>query len=428
MSFFLISGIEIPLILNLIKMKNLYIQILLGILIVISCSKDSEEMLDQSNSQVNQQTESTNSSNTSTTNTSSGTTSTNTSSGTTSTNTSSQSETFDRGTILSNYSENIIIPRYNIFKSSMDNLKNSIETFKTSPTSENYDLLQNDWIDAYKKWQYVEMFNISKAEEIMYNLKMNTYPVSKERIDNNIDTEKTDLSNPNDWSSQGFPGLDYLMHGIAENKDAVIELYSTNSKYGDYLSTLGNLMSDITNSVVEDWISYKETFNTSIENTATSAFNMMVNDFVFYFEKGLRTNKIGIPAGRFSSLPLPEKIEAYYYSKNGFGNLSKTLVLEARQAATEFFTGSNSEGVKGPSYSSYLDYLETEIGPTVETKLEEAKVSLDNLQDNFIAQIADNNTLMLLAFDALQTIVVNLKTDMLSNFNIAVDYTDADGD
>jgi hypothetical protein len=380
-------------------------------------------MIDQSSSQVYQQTESSNSSNTS-----SGTTSTNTSSGTTSTNTSSQSETFDRGTILLNYSENIIIPRYNIFKLSMDNLKNSIETFKSSPTSESYDLLQNDWIDAYKKWQYIEMFNISKAEEIMYNLKMNTYPVSKERIDNNIDTEKTDLSNPNDWSAQGFPGLDYMMHGIAENKDAVIELYSTNSKYGNYLSTLGNLMSDVTNSVVEDWSSYKDTFNTSIENTATSAFNMMVNDFVFYFEKGLRTNKIGIPAGRFSSLPLPEKIEAYYYSKNGFGNLSKTLVLEARQAATDFFTGSNSEGVRGPSYSTYLDYLETEIGPTVETKLEEAKVRLDILQDNFINQIDDNNTLMLQAFDALQTIVVNLKTDMLSNFNIAVDYTDADGD
>jgi hypothetical protein len=385
-------------------------------------------MFDQSSSQVYQQTAGSNSSNTSSTNSSSGNTSTNSSSGNTSTNSSSQSETFDRGTILLNYSENIIIPRYTIFKSSMDNLKNSIDTFKSTPSSDNFDLLQNNWIDAYKKWQYVEMFNISKAEEIMYNLKMNTYPVSKERIDNNIDAEKTDLSNPNDWSAQGFPGLDYMIHGIAENKDAVIELYSSNSKYGDYLSTLGNLMSDITNSVVEDWNSYKDTFNTSIENTATSAFNMMVNDFVFYFEKGLRTNKIGIPAGRFSSLPLPEKIEAYYYSKNGFGNLSKTLVLEARQAATEFFTGSNSEGIKGPSYSTYLDYLETEIGPTVETKLEEAKVRLDNLQDNFITQIDDNNTLMLLAFDALQTIVVNLKTDMLSNFNIAVDYTDADGD
>ena len=53
---------------------------------------------------------------------------------------------------------------------------------------------------------------------------------------------------------------------------------------------------------------------------------------------------------------------------------------------------------------------------------------IDELQDNFLTQISENNTLMLVAFDALQTIVVNLKTDMLSNFNVAVDYTDADGD
>ena len=108
-------------------MKNLYIKLLLAVLIVISCSKDSDEMFDQSSSQVYQQTAGSNSSNT---------TSTNSSSGTTSTNSSSQSETFDRGTILLNYSENIIIPRYTIFKSSMDNLKNSIDTFKSTPSSD----------------------------------------------------------------------------------------------------------------------------------------------------------------------------------------------------------------------------------------------------------------------------------------------------
>ena len=46
--------------------------------------------------------------------------------------------------------------------------------------------------------------------------------------------------------------------------------------------------------VVDDWTTYKAEFR-SFDNTATSAFNMMVNDFVYYFEKGLRTNKIGIP-------------------------------------------------------------------------------------------------------------------------------------
>ena len=106
---------------------------------------------------------------------------------------------------------------------------------------------------------------------------------------------------------------------------------------------------------------------------------MMVNDFVYYFEKGLRTNKIGIPAGRFSSTPLPDKIEAYYYSKNSFGNLSKTLALEARKGAEELFLGLNSDGVEGPSYKSYLDYLETEIGTNVKTKLEEASIRIDDL-------------------------------------------------
>jgi hypothetical protein len=211
-------------------MKHLHIKIFIALIVIVSCSKDSDEDYGQNSSQSNVQTTTNNFTGT-TTGTTSGTT-TGTTSGTTTDSSSSQGDTFDRGSILANYSENIIIPRYNTFKSSMDILKNSIETFVNSPNSDNYDALQSDWIDSYKKWQYVEVFNISKAEEIMFGLKMNTYPVSKERTDNNIDEGKTDLTNPNDWSAQGFPGLDYMLHGIAETKDAVIELYSSESKYG----------------------------------------------------------------------------------------------------------------------------------------------------------------------------------------------------
>ena len=232
-------------------MKNLYIKISLIILVVVSCSKDSDEGYSQSNSQSTVQTNTNNTSPSTTGTTTANTTGTTTANttGTTTANTtgsSSQADTFDRGSILENFSENIIIPRYNNFKSSMDNLKNSIEAFVNTPNSENYDALQNNWIDSYKKWQYVEVFNISKAEEIMYGLKMNTYPVGKERIDNNIEEGKTDLTNPNDWVAQGFPGLDYMLHGIAQTKDAVIELYNSDSKYGNYLLTLGSVMNENT--------------------------------------------------------------------------------------------------------------------------------------------------------------------------------------
>ena len=403
-------------------MKSKILKILFSILVVISCSKDSDEVSYQVNTQTNQ------SSNTSSSSSSNTSTDSSSTSGSTSTDSSSQNDNFDRSSILINYSENIIIPRYNTFKVSMDNLKNTIDTFITSPTVENYDLVQLNWTEAYKKWQYIEVFNIGKAEQIMFNLTMNTFPVSKERIDSNIENEKTDLTNPNDWAAQGFPGIDYMLHGIADNKESVIEIYNSNTKYSGYLSTLASTMSTNTDIVVEDWVTYKDSFNSSYENNSTSAFNMMVNDFVFYFEKGLRTNKIGIPAGRFSSQPLPDRIEAYYFSKNGFGNISKVLALESRNGAEDLFLGKDSSGNEGASYKTYLDYLDTNIGSSVQTKLLSAKDAIDALDDNFLDQINNNNTLMLVAFDALQTIVVNLKTDMLSNFNVAVDYTDADGD
>ena len=411
-------------------MKYKTLKILFSILVIISCSKDSDEVSYQLSSETNQSTNtSSNTSSNSSSTAGSTSTSSSTTAGSTSTGSSSQNDNFDRSSILINYSENIIIPRYNTFKISMDNLKNSIDTFTSSPTIENYNLVQLNWTEAYKKWQYVEVFNIGKAEEIMFNLTMNTFPVSKERIDSNIENEKTDLTNPNDWAAQGFPAIDYMLHGIADNKESVIEIYNSNTKYSGYLNTLVSSMSANTDIVVEDWETYKDSFNSSYENNATSAFNMMVNDFVYYFEKGLRTNKIGIPAGRFSgSQKLPEKIEAYYYSKNSFGNLSKTLVLEAILAVENIFLGKNSEGTEGPGYKSYLDYLNSDIGSIVVSRFEESKEDLNKLDENFITQIETDNTSMLYFFDILQKIVVNFKTDMLSNFNIAVDYTDADGD
>ena len=397
-------------------------------LYIFSCSKDSSD--DNIISQVqNSQTTSATPNTTDSSSTSSSTSSTSSSSSSsTGSSTTTQASSFDRGTILENYADNIIIPKYNDFKNIVDELKTAVDNFAETPNISNYDLLHEKWVESYKKWQYVEMFNIGKAEEIMFYNKVNTYPANEIRINNNIDENKTDLSNPNDWPAQGFPGIDYMIHGIGSTKQSVIDKYLSESKYGIYLKTLVNEMSTTTNTVVEDWSTYKTSFIASFENTATSAFNMLTNDFVFYFEKGLRTNKIGIPAGRFSTSPLPDRVEAYYSSKNSFEDISKTLALESRKAAEDLFLGRASNGDLGPSYKSYLDYLETDLGGTLVTKLDAAKTALNELEDNFINQINNDNNKMLLAFDALQTIVVNFKTDMLSNFNIAVDYVDADGD
>ena len=342
---------------------------------------------------------------------------------------------FDRSAVLKNYADNIIIPRLNNFRSSVDYLRESVDAYVDSPEIATYTELHNSWLEAYINWQYVEMFNIGKAEEIMFFSKTNTYPVNEGRIQENINNEKTDLSNPNDWSCQGFPGLDYMIHGIADSENEIINQYIQNPLNGKYLKVVINELNDNTDLVLNDWNTYRNTFVNSVENTATSAFNMLTNDFVYYFEKGLRTNKIGIPSGVFSNNPLSNKVESYYSSKNGIEDVSRDLIENALNAVDLVFQGkSSNQSPVGPSFKTYLDFIKAnnvsadDIGSIVVNKIQTANQKILDLNKNFINQVENDNGKMLAAFDALQTIVVNLKTDMLSLFNVAVDYTDADGD
>ena len=342
---------------------------------------------------------------------------------------------FDRSTILNNYVSNIIIPRYGDFKVALDGLKIAVDDFTQTPNTGNLQKLHDDWLESYKKWQHIEMFNIGKAEELMYLQKMNAYPADNSRIEANVSSEKTDINSPNDFTSQGFPAIDYLIHGVATDFESVSNVYSNDSKYGNYLKVLVDVMVKNTSDIIQDWSSTKDSFIQSSGNSNTSSLNMITNDFVYYFEKGLRANKIGIPAGRYSGGDaLPTKVEAYYSSKNAFQDVSKILAMEAVTASENFFTGKSLTGAMGASLKTYLDYIHASdvnkenLSPMIINNFQEAKQAVNQLDGNFITQINNDQLKMMNAFNKLQAIVVNLKTNMLSLLSIQVDYTDADGD
>ena len=174
---------------------------------------------------------------------------------------------------------------------------------------------------------------------------------------------------------------------------------------------------------------FRESFVNSTGNTATSSINKLVNDFIFYFEKGYRANKIGIPAGVFSDNPLPDRVEAYYGK-----NYSKILALEATEAIDNFFNGRSVNDIESSDLSirDYLDYMEAEkdekLSEKINNQLIKIKDKLSELNTNFSQQITDENLQMLITYDVIQANVVFLKVDMLQSLNISVDYADADGD
>lgn len=340
---------------------------------------------------------------------------------------------FNRQAMLVNWADNIIIPAYQDFSLQLDEMVTDKNEFLATPNQNTLTDLRTSWLDAYTKWQYVEMFNIGKAEQINYAFQMNIYPTNVSDIQNNISSGSYDLTNVNNNDAVGFPAVDYMIYGIAADDSAILEAYTSSVDANanlQYLSDLINQMQSLTDIVINDWTTtYRDEFVASSGNSATSSTNKLANDFLFYYEKGLRANKIGIPAGVFSTTPLSDKVEGFYNKE-----VSKILALTALDAVQDFFNGKHyANNQTSESFKSYLDFLNTisqgeNLATLINNQFNEARVKIQVLDDSFSQQVQTDNTKMTEAYDTLQTAVVLLKVDMIQAMNISVDFVDADGD
>ncbi|RLJ64325.1 imelysin [Lacinutrix venerupis] len=334
-------------------------------------------------------------------------------------------DTYNRTAMLTNIADNIIIPGYQNLSAELSTLVDSKNTFVANVNQTNLETLRTHWFNAYQSFQRVQMFQIGKAEEILFEEQMNIYPTNTTDIENNIANGNYDLSSVNNNDAVGFPAVDYMLYGVADNDAAILTTLS-NTNYSTYLSDLIDRMQTLTNTVLTDWTSgYRDNYITNTANVASGAVNQTLNAYVYYYEKRLRADKVGIPAGVFSSTALPSKIEALHKEED-----SKTLLLEALNSVQDVFNGKaiNSDA-EGESYKNYLIALDrNDLAEVINNRFDAARTKIEALNANFKSQIETDNTKMTEAYDAIQLAVVSLKSDMISVFNISIAFEDNDGD
>ncbi|MEX0771702.1 MAG: imelysin family protein [Balneolales bacterium] len=355
------------------------------------------------------------------------------------------SSDFDRQAMLKNWADHIIIPAFASFAVYTDELNAVGESFSSDPTLQGLEDLREAWEEAYLAFQHVSMFEMGNAMDFRNYL--NIYPTciseininrsSEEKcipeIQDNIEQGSYNLALPEQIDAQGFPALDYLLYGLAESDDDLLEYYTTHEHAGAYRTYITDLTARIdflTGSVSSYWQNeYRDDFVQNTGNGANASVDMMVNDYILYYEKALRAGKVGIPAGVFSGTPLSTHVEAYYRK-----DFSKELLLEALGAAQDFFNGKHfNSDETGESLNSYLDFLNTikegpDLSSLINNQFETARNEIQALDDNLAEQVESNNSQMLSAYDKLQLNVVYMKVDMLQALDINVDYIDADGD
>ncbi len=335
--------------------------------------------------------------------------------------TTSNADSFDRVAMLTNWANNIIIPGYTNYTQKLADLNTATTTFTTAPNENNFDELRNKWLEAYKAWQPVSMFEIGKAETISLRNYTNIYPTDTQQILDNITEGTYNLELPSNYDVQGFPALDYLLYGLAQDKNEIITQLAQPA-YAQYLTDLVARLNELSNEVLNDWTNgYKEVYINNQGSSASASVDKTVNDFIFYYEKFLRAGKIGIPAGVFSGSPMSQHVEAPYSAQ-----YSAELFHIALDAVQDFF---NDE----ESLSAYLDYLNTikdgaDLTMLINGQIDLARQTANEMTPDYQAQVDYDYVKMLQTYDELQKVVVLFKVDMVQAMSISIDYVDADGD
>lgn len=346
--------------------------------------------------------------------------------------------TKDRKVILTHWVDNIVVPSYKTFHQHFEVMADHANAFSVSPDEASLLALRDAWVQAYRAWQKVELFEFGPADKYTLRNFFNIYPADVSGITANIADPAVNLDLPASYSRQGFPALDYLLNGIGQTDADILAAYTTDAHAGQrtaYLTRLTERMSTLLAQVIQEWDGpYRDTFINQTGLDIGSSFGLVVNAYVLYYERYVRTGKIGIPSGAAigsSGVPYPERIEAYYHSA-----ISRDLATTAHQAARDFFNGVDPEtGQEGPSLGSYLDALGSKdaasgkmLSEIINEQFSVISSELADLLPDLSGQIAVNNDEMVETYSAMQKLVRLLKVDMTSAMSITITYTDNDGD
>ncbi len=339
--------------------------------------------------------------------------------------------TYDRTAMMTNWADNIIIPSFENYQTKVSALTNKAQDFSNTPSEQNLSLLREAWLDAYKAYQYVGIYDTPKAYELHLIESSNTYPADVDGITNNIATSSYNLAQPAQYAREGFPALDYMLYGTAEGDAAIVAYYENNANARQYLTDLAVHIENVADAILADWNGgYRETFIAGTGTAVSAPINQTVNNFVKNLEKDTRTPKLAIPSGKLSNgTTFPDKVEAYYRN-----DVSKVLLIEAITASRNFFNGKHfNSQTTGSSLKGYLDAVNAvrdgqNLSDVINAQYDAALAAANQLDDSFSSQITTDNSKMLTAYDALQQVVVYEKLDMLQALNISIDYVDGDGD
>ncbi len=334
----------------------------------------------------------------------------------------------DSKELRTNMGEEIILPSYKNFQSSLTPLKAAVDSFAQNSDSEHLKAVKTAFESAYITWQKASFYQFGPAEDALLRQHINNFPANTTNIDDNILLENVDLTYGN-YTSKGFPALDYLLYGVATDEEGVLFYYQEDAEREKRLAYLQAIVVDMQNKiagVINTWeTSYLAKFNEASGTGTGSAIGNVVNAFVLHFERHLRDNKVGIPLGvRSFGAVQPDKAEGLY------SGLSVTLASANIKAMHDFYRGVSTDNVNGLGFDDFMISLDqANLATEIDAQFNKTTNEINLIPSPYVENLEQGNiTQADLAYDELKALLLLLKVDMTNALSVQITYQDNDGD
>lgn len=337
-------------------------------------------------------------------------------------------DTFDKAAMLTNLSDNLIVPAYADLKKAVDSLVVANNNFSTALTFQSFVDLQTKFKSAYTAYQWCSTSEFGPAETEILRASFNTFPCDAAQISANISTGTYDLASASNIDAKGFPAIDYLLYKGGTDNNKSFTLLSNSNETITYLSVLIAELKKKTDIVNTAWnTAYSKTFADNTGADAGGSVGLFVNQLNYDFEL-LKNAKIGIPLGkRTLGTPLPDKVEAYN------SQYSLQLAIAHLNSIENLYLGRDKNGNNGKGLDDYLDHINAQynsgsLNTAIKNKFLSVKTKLAAIPADISVAVVNNQAMVDAAYAEMQQLVVLLKVDMPSALGVLITYQDNDGD
>jgi len=326
---------------------------------------------------------------------------------------------FNKTELLSNLTDNIIVPTYLSMEASIAELQKAWTTFTGNQNAANLDNFKDKWLSSNLIFQKAKMFHFGPGLNHGLRDACGTFPTDTSKVLNLSAQSNPDVYILANIDAIGYPAIEFLVF-----RPSALSLLSSSSNQRQFINALLDKMKNDLDNVLNDWTSsYAAQFKQSTGTSSTSGFSLLINAFNMEYELA-KNAKLGITIGKQSlGIAQPQYAEAPYSGK------SLLLLEENLKFIKAVFQGINTAGSDGKGFDDYLVSLDKQsLRDEILNEINGALSDFDNLSDNLVVEIENQTSALDDLYTKLQNLVVHFKTDMTSAFGVLITYQDNDGD